>query len=86
MAAGVTTALDHLRTLDAQIPRAILLITDGAANCIDDADPEVMFEQYDASIHTIVGDAFTLDGIPTYVVGVGIEDATSPAHKDGSPD
>ncbi|HEY0133749.1 MAG TPA: vWA domain-containing protein [Nannocystis sp.] len=86
MAAGVTTALEHLKTLDAQIPRAILLVTDGAANCIDDADPEVMFEQYDESIHSIVGDAFALDGIPTYVVGVGIQDLVSSDAKDGSPD
>jgi hypothetical protein len=86
MAAGVTAALEHLKTLDAQIPRAILLVTDGAANCIDDADPEVMFEQYDESVHTIVGDAFALDGIPTYVVGVGIQDLVSSNAKDGSPD
>ena len=85
-AAGVTAALEHLKTLDAQIPRAILLVTDGAANCIDDADPEVMFEQYDESVHTIVGDAFAVDGIPTYVVGVGILDLLSSDAKDGNPD
>ena len=33
-----------------------------------------------------VGDAFTVDGIPTYVVGVGIEDVTSDQVQDGTPD
>jgi hypothetical protein len=30
---GMKVALDHLKTLDPTVPRAVLFITDGAANC-----------------------------------------------------
>ncbi len=84
--AAVTTALDHLRTLDPDVPRAILLVTDGAANCAAGASPPPLFESYDETVHDIVADAFAIDGIPTYVVGVGIQDITTPAVMDGNPD
>ena len=83
--AGITTALAHLKTLDPDVPRAILLVTDGAANCTADAESTALFENYDESVHDVVGDAFTVDGIPTYVVGVGIEDLTTEVKKDGNP-
>ena len=84
---AMTVALDHLKTLDPEVPRAILLVTDGAANCaVDSQSAEELFEEYDEAIHTVVGDAFTVDGIPTYVVGVGIEDVVSGDEQDGTPD
>lgn len=86
VAAAMTVALDHLKTLDPGVPRAVLLVTDGAANCGAGTTPPDMFEVYDEDVHTIVDDAFTVDGIPTYVVGVGIEDITSAVAKDGNPD
>ncbi|HEY8375600.1 MAG TPA: vWA domain-containing protein [Nannocystis sp.] len=86
MAAGVTVALDHLRSLDPKVPRAIMLVTDGAANCAVGAEPPALFESYDDSVHAIVGDAFALEGIPTYVVGVGIADEVTPEGQDGTPD
>jgi len=86
VAAGLTTALEHLKTLDPDVPRAIVLVTDGAANCAEGEPTPGMFEDYDESIHAIVADAFTIDAIPTYVVGVGIEDLTSPTEQDGMPD
>lgn len=86
VAAGVTAALEHLKTLDPDVPRAIVLVTDGAANCAEGEPIEGLFEHYDESIHAIVVDAFTIDAIPTYVVGVGIEDLTSPTEQDGMPD
>jgi hypothetical protein len=85
-ATAVSVALDHLRSLDPKVPRAILLVTDGAANCAEGAEPPALFEVYDDSLHALVGDAFTNEGIPTYVVGVGIEDLTTPAAQDGTPD
>lgn len=84
---AMTVALDHLKTLDPDVPRAVLLVTDGAANCaVGSESDHDLFEEYDEGIHTVVGDAFTVDGIPTYVVGVGIEDVTSDQVQDGTPD
>ncbi len=84
--AGILAALEHLSSLDPAVPRAIVLVTDGAANCGAGSVPPGMFEDYDESVHTVVTDAFTQDQIPTYVVGVGIEDVTTPTVKDGTPD
>ncbi|MFY0541168.1 vWA domain-containing protein [Nannocystis pusilla] len=84
--AGVLAALNHLKTLDPMIPRAIMLITDGAANCTTGKAPPPLFEDYDQSLHTLVGDAFTQDSIPTYVIGIAIANAVSPVQMDGSPD
>lgn len=86
IAAGMTVAVDHLKTLDPNVPRAVVLVTDGAANCAAGAMAPPLFESYDESVHTVVGDAFTVDDIPTYIVGVGIEDIVSPIAKDGNPD
>lgn len=86
VAAAMTVAFDHLKTLDPEVPRAVLLVTDGAANCGEGETVPDLFEVYDESIHTIVDDAFTLDDIPTYVVGVGIEDVTSAQVQEGNPD
>jgi len=85
-AAGMTAALNHLKTLDPAVPRAILLVTDGAANCGMGLAPPPLFEQYDQNVHTIVGDAFTVDKIPTYVIGINTINMQSNAAQDGSPD
>ncbi len=86
IASGVIVAVDHLKTLDPLVPRAIVLVTDGAANCAAGAEAPELFEVYDENVHTVVGDAFTIDGIPTYVVGVGIADVVSSTEQDGNPD
>jgi hypothetical protein len=86
VASAMTVALDHLKTLDPGVPRAVLLVTDGAANCGAGAMAPELFEVYDEDVHTIVDDAFTVDGIPTYVVGVGIADDTTDVVQDGNPD
>jgi len=83
---AMNVALDHLRSLDPDVPRAVLLVTDGAANCAFGTAPPDLFEVYDDGVHTVVSDAFISDGIPTYVVGVGIEDVISDAEQDGTPD
>ena len=85
-AAGMTAALKHLKTLPADVPRAVLLVTDGAANCASGAIPPPLFENYDQTVHTIIGDAFSKDMIPTYVVGIDTPNVTSPVKMDGNPD
>ncbi|MDC0715954.1 vWA domain-containing protein [Nannocystis bainbridge] len=84
--AGVLAALTHLKTLDPMVPRAIMLITDGAANCTTGLQPPPLFENYDQSLHTLVGNAWTQDTIPTYVIGIAIANSVSPVQMDGSPD
>jgi hypothetical protein len=83
---AVEVALDHLRTFDSAIPRAILYVTDGEANCSPDAeDPEELFEEYDDALHDIVEDAWLDEGIPTYVVGIAIRNEILPVQQNGAP-
>jgi hypothetical protein len=85
-AAGVTTALNHLKSINDGAPKAIFLVTDGAANCDSDAPSEMArFEVYDDSLHTIVNDAFMVDGIPTYVIGIDIDNMVTSNMQDGNP-
>jgi hypothetical protein len=86
-AKGINAALAELDTIDNGNPEFIILVTDGAANCSEDApDNTGLFEVYDELLPAAVGDAFTNKMIPTYVVGIAISDVTSPAAKDGNPD
>ena len=84
--AGVSAALNHLKTLDPTVPRAIILVTDGAANCASGVPVPGLFEAYDDSLHTVVEQAYTVDGIPTYVVGIDTQNVISPVKQDGNPD
>lgn len=71
-ATGIQTAYDHLQTLDPEIPAAMILVTDGAANCSQSAQNNFdLFEVYDTALPTLVAQAHA-DGIDTYVVGVDI--------------
>ena len=70
--AGVQSAADHLKTLDPAIPRAIILVTDGAANCGGMTDQEMM-ELYDEQLPMVVADLYNNDNIPTYVVGIDMK-------------
>jgi hypothetical protein len=88
--AGVETAVTHLDMLDPSIGRFMILVTDGAANCGDDADtsqcPGIgcgLMEEYDARLAQVVGDALTQDGIPTFVVGIDIVDELVGVGDDG---
>ena len=70
---GITTALDHLLTLNPAIPRVMILVTDGAANCDQNAQNNTqLFEVYDANLPLVVGGAWTNNQIKTYVVGIDI--------------
>ena len=84
-AGGVTAALNHLKGLPADVPRAMILVTDGAANCTAGLDIPPLFEAYDQSLHTIVSAAYTQDGIPTYVIGINTVDSTTSQVQDGNP-
>jgi hypothetical protein len=79
--AGLGHSIAYLQTLPADQPRAILLITDGAANCSPDEAPEDTLFVYDDAVPALVGDAWANDAIPTYVVGINILDelGTKPA-------
>ncbi|MBV1858933.1 MAG: VWA domain-containing protein [Nannocystaceae bacterium] len=79
--AGVQTAINHLNTLDENIDRFMILITDGAANCGAGADTGMcpglgcgLMEDYDTNLSSVVGDAFSNDGVPTFVIGIDILD------------
>lgn len=84
---GMKAALSELTAIDDTNPEFVILVTDGAANCAEDAaDNTALFENYDVNLPAVVGDAFTTNNIPTYVVGIAISNVTSPAAKDGNPD
>jgi hypothetical protein len=84
--AGIQTALDHLATLDPDVPQFLIFVTDGAANCSADfpTAPELI-ENYDANLPILVGSAFTDSEIPTFVVGIDIVDAELGEGNDGVP-
>ncbi len=90
ISAGMKAALAHLKTLPADVPRAVLLVANRSANCTEGAgmpgNYEPLFEVYDDSLHTVVSDAFTNDNIPTYVVGIDTKNVVTPVVKDGDPD
>ena len=71
--AGVRMAAAHLQAAQSEQPQAIVLITDGAANCAEDSTGSGLFLQYDSALPLAVAEAFAA-GIPVYVVGIDIED------------
>ena len=90
-ASGIMTAIGALPR-DEAIPdakddlRYIVLVTDGAANCAADAaNNHDRFEEYDTQLAMNVA-AATAAGVPTFVVGIDIEDKESPVISDGNPD
>lgn len=79
--AGIDSAVTHLQSLDTDAPKAVILITDGAPNCSPEVGADETLFVYDDRLPGKVADAFDGQGIPTYVVGINIEDAnkTKPA-------
>src|SRR5262249_28623138 len=54
-ATGIQTAYDHLLQLDPNIPAVMILVTDGAANCSQNAmNNNQLFEVYDTNLPMIV--------------------------------
>lgn len=71
---GMAVVLEHLAEVADGRPQAVVLVTDGAANCMAGTSGMGVFTEYDANLAPLVADAFA-DGIATYVVGVDIVDA-----------
>lgn len=78
---GINTALEHLRSLDAEVPRALIFVTDGAANCLEGSSDDAVFTQYDENLAGLV-EAAREDGIPTFVVGIDILDEVAQFPQD----
>jgi hypothetical protein len=72
--AAFETALEHLLGLQNDQPKAVVLVTDGAANCSEEEAAGDTLFVYDARLSQIVEDAYTQHEIPTYVVGIDIRD------------
>jgi len=79
---GVSTALNHLRSLDPELPRAMILITDGAANCLAGTTDGAVFDLYDTNLPALVASAYNEEEIPTYVVGIDIIDGIADFPQD----
>ncbi|MEM9459354.1 MAG: vWA domain-containing protein [Myxococcota bacterium] len=79
---GVSTALNHLRSLDPGLPRAMILITDGAANCLAGTSDDAVFNLYDTNLPGLVAEAYNEEEIPTYVVGIDIIDGIANFPQD----
>lgn len=79
--AGIASAANHLMELPGEDPKAIVLVTDGAANCNPDQAPEDTLFVYDAALPTSVAHTYGEMSIPVYVVGINILDemGTKPA-------
>lgn len=87
MADAMAIAYDALRVLPPNTSRAAVMVTDSPANCNTSApDATTMFEVYDGRVHMLVADAFTIDKLPTYVVGLDVTNATTGTSQDGIPD
>jgi hypothetical protein len=72
-AAGIATALAHLESLEDGRPAAMILVTDGAANCGLGHEGADLFNLYDDDVPLLVADAWERAGIPTYVIGIDIQ-------------
>jgi hypothetical protein len=70
---AIETAVDHLQSVADGRPQAIVLVTDGAANCSEGATGTGLGSIYDQELETAVADA-AAQGIPVYVVGIDIVD------------
>ncbi len=82
---GIQLAFDHLSSLDDGLPKFMVMVTDGAANCHEGAvDNFDLFETYDDGLLPLVQSAKAA-GVPTFVVGIDIVDAVSQEIQDGSP-
>ena len=83
---GVKAAITELEGAPADQPKFMILVTDGAANCQENApDNTILFEMYDEALAPTVQAAADA-GIKTYVVGIDISQEVSGGTKDGNPD
>ncbi|WP_272006828.1 vWA domain-containing protein [Nannocystis radixulma] len=73
---GVLVAAAHLETLDPATPRAIFLVTDGDALC----GPDQWEELTDDGVDEVIGEIYSVRGIPTYVIGLAAQGSDFIAH------
>ncbi len=81
---AIAATVSALAAGDPAHARHIIYVTDGAAQCNGDA-PEA-FETYDETLHDQVVQALAVDTITSHIIGIEIEDVTSPVVLDGQPD
>lgn len=79
--AGLRNAVEHLENHGGEGPRAIVLVTDGAANCNENEAADDTLFVYDDRVPGVIDDSFTTYSIPVFVVGINILDemGTKPA-------
>jgi hypothetical protein len=82
---GITTAVDHLTSQGISNSPAIVLMTDGTANCNLALPFPNIIEDYDSTLVTTIEDAFFADDIITHVVGVAIVNMLIGSGNDGTP-
>jgi len=78
---GMAVVLEHLAEVYDGRPQAVVLVTDGAANCMEGTSGNEVFTEYDEDLAPMVAAAHA-GGIPTYVVGVDIVDAVGVYPQD----
>ena len=85
-AKGIKSALAALAAASSEQPKFMILVTDGAANCQENApNTTALFEEYDEAVVELLQMA-AMAGIKTYVVGIDISKEMTPIAKDGNPD
>ncbi|MBL9106989.1 MAG: VWA domain-containing protein [Myxococcales bacterium] len=85
-ATALRSATDELLAQGGSSPRYIVLVADGAANCMAGApDTTSLFEDYDTDAIDAALDAYAA-GIPTFVLGVNASVFPAGNVKDGNPD
>jgi len=83
---GLKVAIKELEAAPSDQPKFMIFVTDGAANCQENApDTTTLFEMYDEQVAATVAAAAAM-GIKTYVVGIDISQEVSGSAKDGNPD
>jgi len=84
---AVDTSGAYLAGLDPTLPKALIYISDGAANCGDAAMSSFeLFENYDTTLPLTVASLWNDEGIPTYAVAIDPSTDASPNSADGAPD
>ena len=71
---AVRLAADHLKSISSERAKAIVLVTDGAANCSAESYGSETFTGYDEALDEAVAEVYDEDGIPVYVIGIDIVD------------
>lgn len=72
--AGLRNAIEALQNIDNEGNRAVVLVTDGAANCNPDETADTTLFGYDTRVPEVLSEAYNELDIPVYVVGINILD------------